>query len=276
MCESCIYCLKSLFATEEEKIKDKQKVKEIEKRKLNESNTSVNTFSMITNDSIYDDIKLENFYFRRPVENKYSNNELYSMDIEEIYLGIHPTIYKKDNQYEKSFHPFFYLRLPNEEDEYFGVVVQYIVVPEDADDEQIHLYEEDGVEFIEKSFKEFQDEIKLIFYTATGDVFIINDYTVKYNSKQFQKMTLGEFFHRAIPEQGVWLQKYLFKMQKTCFEFCMSTIKKIGVKKKKKKAIEVTKNNIKKIIDKSEDAKYYDRYVKDLEKLFDEITENDN
>ena len=113
MCEKIILfcCGEKREATEEEKIKDKQKVKEIEKRKLNESNTSVNTFSMITNDSIYDDIKLEDYYFRRPVENKYSNNELYSMDIEEIYLGIHPTIYKKDkkdNQYEKSFHPFFF------------------------------------------------------------------------------------------------------------------------------------------------------------------------
>ena len=94
-----------------EKIKikiDKQKVKKIEKRSLNDSVTLSNTFSMITNDSINDDIKLEDYYFRRPVENKYSNNELYSMDIEEIYLGIHPTIYKKDNQYEKSFHPFFF------------------------------------------------------------------------------------------------------------------------------------------------------------------------
>ena len=166
--------------------------------------------------------------------------------------------------------------LPNEEDESFGVIVQYIVVPKDANDEQIHLYEENGIEFIEKSFKEFQDEIKLIFYTATGDVFIINDYTVKYNSKQFQKMTLGEFFHRAIPEQGVWLQKYLFKMQKTCFEFCMNTIQKIGVNKKKKKAIEVTKKNIKEIIDKSKNAKYYDRYAFAFEQLFDAITEKDN
>lgn len=270
-------CGKNREATKEEKIKDEQKVKIIEKKSLNESITSINTFSRITNDSNYENIKLEDYYFRRPVVNNYSNNELYSMDIEEIYLGIHPTMYKKDNnQYEPSFHPFFYLRLPNEEDELFGVVVQYIVVPKDAKDEQIHLYEEDGVEFIEKSFKEFQDEIKIIFYTATGDVFNINDYTVRYSSKQFQKMTLGEFFHRAIPEQGVWLQKYLIKMRKTCFEFCMSTIQKIGVNKKKKKAIEVIRESIKEIIDKSENAKYYDRYVYAFEKLFDEITENDN
>lgn len=89
-------------------------------------------------------------------------------------------------------------------------------------------------------------------------------------------MTLGEFFHRAIPKQGVWLQRYLIGMRKTCFEFCMSTIQKIGVNKKKKKAIEVTKKNIKEIIDKSENAKYYGRYVYGFEKLFDEITENDN
>ena len=120
------------------------------------------------------------------------------------------------------------------------------------------------------------NEIKLIFYRATGEVFNINDYTVKYNSKQFQKMTLGEFFQKAIPEKGEWLQRYLIGLQKTCFEFCMSTIQRVGVRKKKKKTIEKTKANIRKIIDRARDAKYYDRYVKAFEALFDIITEKDN
>ena len=34
------------------------------------------------------------------------------------------------------------------------MVVQYIVIPKDAKEEQIHLFEEDGVEFIEKPFRE--------------------------------------------------------------------------------------------------------------------------
>ena len=37
------------------------------------------------------------------------------------------------------------MKIPND----FGVVVQYIVIPKDAKKEQIHLFEEDGVEFIE-------------------------------------------------------------------------------------------------------------------------------
>lgn len=277
MCECCCDCPKNREATEEGKKKDNRKVKIIEKKSLNQSNISNDQFSVVTNNPNYDDIKLENFFFKRPVKNKYSNNDLYSMNIDEINLGILPTMYKKkDGKFEPSFHPFFYLGLENEEEENFGVVVQYLVVPKDAREEQIHLYEEDGVEFIEKPFKEFENETKIIFHTATGIIFNINDFIVKYKSSQFQRMNLGEFFHKAIPEKGVWLQRNLMKLQKTCFEFCMSTIKNIGVKKKKKKAIENTKKCIRKMINKSQNAKYYDKYVQDFERLFDEITEDDN
>lgn len=272
----CCGCGKTRQATDFTKGEDKRKANKIEKKHLDESVDTIDTFSNITNDFNDDKIKLEDYYFRRPVRNIYSNNELYSMDINEIYLGIIPTMYKKDNKFEPSFHPFFYLELPNEENEHFGVVVHFIVVPKDAKKEQVHLYEEDGVEFIEKSFDELNNEIKLIFYRATGEVFNINDYTVKYNSKQFQKMTLGEFFQKAIPEKGEWLQRYFTGLQKTCFEFCMSTIQRVGVHKKKKKTIEKTKANIRKIIDRARDAKYYDRYVKAFEALFDIITEKDN
>ena len=275
----CCDCLEGRVATKDSKKKDKQKANDIEKNSLNQSTDTSNTFSMIEKDIYSDDINLEDYYFRRPVINKYSNNELYSMDIAEIYLGFHPTIFKdKNNKFEPSFHPFFYLKLTNEDDEYLGVVVQYNIVPKDAQYEQIHLYEEEGVEFIEKSIKEFEREIKIIYHLATGVVFNINEHIVKYSysSKQFPEMTLGEFFQKAIPEKGVWLQRYLKKLQKTCFEFCLSTIQKIGVKKKKKNAITDIKENIKNLLDRSYYAKYYERYNKGFELLFDEITEKDN
>jgi len=71
---------------------------------------------------------------------------------------------QKNNKLEKSFDPFFYLKLINEDSNDFGVVIQYIVIPKDAKEEQIHLFEEDREEFIEKPLREFENEIKLIFY----------------------------------------------------------------------------------------------------------------
>ena len=58
----------------------------------------------------------------------------------------------------------------------------------------------------------------------------IEDYTIKYASYQFenQKMTLGEFFRKAIPEKGIWLQKYLMGLQKNCFEFFAFLLKTWG------------------------------------------------
>jgi hypothetical protein len=35
--------------------------------------------------------KIEDFYFARPMENEYTNNELLSMNVVEIILGVHPT-----------------------------------------------------------------------------------------------------------------------------------------------------------------------------------------
>ena len=204
------------------------------------------------------------------------------MQIYEIYLCIHPTVYldKKNNKLEKSFHPFFYLKLINEDSNDFGVVVQYIVIPKDAKKEQIHLFEEDGVEFIEKPFREFENEIKLIFYRGIGHVINIEDYTIKYASYQFENknMTLGEFFQKAIPEKGIWLQKYLMGLKKNCFEFCINTINKIGVHKKRERAIKKVKRNIEKIIDGAKNSKNYERYVQGFENLFNAITKtvNDN
>ena len=187
---------------------------------------------------------------------------------------------KKIINWKNLFILFFYLKLINEDSNDFGVVVQYIVIPKDAKKEQIHLFEEDGVEFIEKPFREFENEIKLIFYRGIGHMINIEDYTIKYASYQFENknMTLGEFFQKAIPEKGIWLQKYLMGLKKNCFEFCINTINKIGVHKKRERAIEKVKRNIKKIIDDAKNSKYYESHVQGPENPFNSITKtvNDN
>ena len=270
--QNCCCCDWFAFkiATKYEKLKDEQSILDLETDYLN------------TNRSIDNILNQDNCFLKRAEANKYSNNDLYSMQIYEIYLCIHPTVYldKNKNKLEKSFHPFFYLKLITEDSDDFGVVVQYNVIPRGAKEEQIHLFEKDGVEFIEKPFREFENEIKLIFYRGVGHMIKIEDYTIKYASYQFenQKMTLGEFFRKAIPEKGIWLQKYLMGLQKNCFEFCINTINKIGVNKKSERAIEKVKKNIKKIIDAAKDSKYYEKYVQGFENLFNTITKagNDN
>ena len=67
-------------------------------------------------------------------------------------------------------------------------------------------------------------------------------------------------------------------LKKNCFEFCINTINKIGVHKKRERAIEKVKRNIKKIIDDAKDSKNYERYFQVFENLFNSIVKavNDN
>jgi hypothetical protein len=170
--------------------------------------------------------KIEDYSFGRPKKHKYYDLDLYVMPIEEIIFGIHPTIYKKKNgDFEKSFHPFFYLRLYNEDSENFGVIVQYIVVPEDADATQIHLYEKNGVEFIEKTYDVFENEMRLIFYRINVTIENLSKWVISYKSIEFgPNMTLKNFFEKAIPEKGVFTQDKLKGLQKTCIEFCTKNV----------------------------------------------------
>ena len=266
-CSCCDNCCGRGIATEYEKNKDEQSIIEIET-------------NSISKDSKDETLRPDNCFFKRPEKNKYSNNDLYSMQIYEIYLCIHPTLYyldKINNKIDKSFHPFFYLKLINEDYDDFGVVVQYIVLPKNAKNEQIHLFEDDGVEFIEKPYREFENEIKLIFYRGYKRIIHIDDYSIKYLAQnQFNNMTFGDFLHKAIPEKGIWLQKYLKGLKKNCFEFCINTINKIGVHKKRQRAIGKVKKNIKKIIDDAKDSKHYEKYLQGFENLFNAITGNDN
>ena len=83
MCDCCCKCTRTKTATIDIK-------KEIE-----QSVQSVETASFNSIDLDDNELKQEDFFFARPVKNRYSNNELYSMEIDEIYLCIHPTKYIK-------------------------------------------------------------------------------------------------------------------------------------------------------------------------------------
>ena len=217
--------------------------------------------------------KIEDFYFARPMENEYTNNELLSMNVVEIILGVHPTRYRKDSNLNKSFHPFFYLKLDNQDIENFGVVVQYLKVPENVNEEPKHLYEENGVEFIEKKYEDFENELKIIFsYAENMNIPNIDNYLIKFNCLDFDRMTLGDFFRTAIPEKGVWVQNKINPLDRSCFAFCKNTLEAINIRKKKKNSIKEIKNNLKSVIDKAEGAKYYDKYVEGFEILFDSIS----
>lgn len=180
--------------------------------------------------------KIEDYYFGRPEKNEYYYLDLYNMEIEEIILGIHPTIYKdKNEKFENSFHPFFYLRLYNPDLENFGVIVQYIVVPKDA--KQIHLYEENGVEFIEKTYDVFENELRLIFKRINVIITNLSKWVISYKSKEFDSnMTLKKFFEKSLPAKGEFTQDKLKGLKKKkCIEFCIQTIQNLKLKKKNQK-----------------------------------------
>ena len=191
------------------------------------------------------------------------------MGIEEIIFGIHPTIYGERR--EKSFHPFFYLRLYNPDIENFGVIVQYAVVPKEA--KQVHLYEKNGIEFIEKTYDDFETEMKLIFHRGIGvDIINLNKWVISYKSLEIPRMTLEDFFERAIPKKGEYTQDKLKKLKKTCIEFCINVINNLNLPKKKARAINEIKTNMERVLRMAKGAKHYENYVKSFNYLFEVIS----
>lgn len=217
--------------------------------------------------------KIEDYYFGRPEKNEYYDLDLYNMEIEEIILGIHPTIYKdKNEKFENSFHPFFYLRLYNPDLENFGVIVQYIVVPKDAT--QIHLYEENGVEFIEKTYDVFENELRLIFKRINVIITNLSKWVISYKSREFgPNMTLKNFFEKALPTKGEFTQDKLKGLKKNMYWILYSNYTKFEVKKKRAKAINEIKENMRSVLEKTKGCKYYDKYVKGFNQLFKVISD---
>ena len=220
------------------------------------------------------ELEEKDFYFARPMKNEYTKNDLLSMNVVEIILGVHPTRYWTDSNLNKSFHPFFYLKLDNEDSEDFGVVVQYLKVPNNViTEKQNHLYEENGVEFIEKKYYDFENELKIIFsYAENMNIPNIDNYLIKFNCFDFDRMTLGDFFKTSIPEKGIWVQNKINPLDRSCFAFCKNTLEAIKIRKKKKNSIKEIKNNLKSVIDKAKGAKYYEKYVEGFKILFNSIS----
>ena len=202
----------------------------------------------------------KNYFFFRPEKNEYSNEELYEMKIREIIIGIHPTIYKKE---KKSFHPFFYLKLYRKDVEIFGVIVQYLKIPPDVKENQMHVYEEDGVEFIEKYEEDFENELRNIFYYSNIIIGSLSEWIFTYNNMEFESMTLFEFFKRVIPAKGIWLQKELNpKNQKSCFHFCIDAIKNLNITKKAFKPNEKRIKNLGNALLETSNSENFDLYIK--------------
>lgn len=123
-----------------------------------------NIVNGIQNDSQKDNTtKNDNidYYFRRPIKNQFKEEELLKMNIIEINLGIHLILIEKSKN--KSFHPFFFIKLNNPKK--IGVIIQYIKLSKE-EKKLTHLYEEDGVEYLEISnsdfIKEYTQRIKKI------------------------------------------------------------------------------------------------------------------
>ena len=253
------------------------------KEKLNETNDELRseTNSLGINDkSINEGIKRDNknledneeyYYFSRPKENTYSDEELLNMNILEVSLGIHMTkiFGKKSNKGNISFHPFFYVKLKNPKK--IGVIVQYLKVPEKFN-YLTHLWEEDGVEYLEKSYKDFELEYLQFIRRSSQQDLIIDDWLIKYDNIDLGQINLRKFFYKIIPNRGEWLQKKLNPFKHGCIHFCIQAIKNLGVKKEIEE-IKLVKERMEKVLDLTRGQKYYQKYKEGFNALFDAIEE---
>ena len=188
------------------------------------------------------------------------------MDITEIIIGIHPTIYMKN---KKSFHPFFYLKLHRNGIEDFGVIIQYIKIPINVNENQKHTYEDDGVEFIEKKENDFENELRNILYYAKIKTASIKEWIITYKSSEFDPMTLRDFFTRAIPVKGVWLQKDIEpkNLKKSCMGFCIESMKNLNLKKKSIEANKIKIQNMISLLLNDSENENFQLYIKALNEL---------
>ena len=86
-----------------------------------------------------------------------------------------------------------------------GVIIQYLKIKKE-NLHLTHLWEEDGVEYLEKS-KRFWNWIFKFYKKVSKKDLIINNWLIKYDNNDLDQITLKEFFNKIIPEKGKWLQK---------------------------------------------------------------------
>ena len=213
--------------------------------------------------------KNQNYFY---MEDKlYDDEELLNMKIIDINFGIHQTkITSGSNKGNISFHPFFYVKLNNKKD--IGVIIQYLKIEEQSHN-LTHLWEENGVEYLEKNKKKFELEyLNFIKKVSEIDLFI-DDWLINYNIYDLQDVqitTLRDLFNKIIPKKGIWLQNKLNPLTHGCIHFCIEAIKNLGIKKKKNQIKEI-KERMRKVLDFTKNQKYYQNYCNGFKELFKEI-----
>ena len=146
------------------------------------------------------------------------------------------------------------------------------MVPKDAKKNQVHLYEDNGIEFIEKTYDVFEEELKLIYANGIEEYIpSLSKWIISFKSMEFDRMTLREFFEKAIPDKGEYKQEYLKGLKKTCFDFCINTIERLELKKKPN-SIKDIKSNMEKGLNKAKGSKHFNDYQKAFNRLFSIIT----
>ena len=205
-----------------------------------------NIVNGIQNDSQKDNTNKKdniNYYFRRPIKNQFKEEELLKMNIIEINLGIHLTLI--ENSKNKSFHPFFFIKLNNPKK--IGVIIQYIKLSKE-EKKLTHLYEEDGVEYLEISNSDFIKEYTQRIKKISKSDLLVDDWLINYNSCELGNITLEQFFNKIIPKKGEWAQKKLNPKTHGCIHFTIESIKKLGIKKDEIE-IKPIKERMRKVLD---------------------------
>ena len=150
--------------------------------------------------------------------------------------------------------------MDNEEE--IGLVIQYLKLNKD-ELENTHMYE--GIEYLEKDYQMFEAELINIFKNINVE-FIGSKYLIPYN---ITNMNLRNFFKKIMPNQNEWTQKNFNIKNHACIDFCINALRNLNLKRKTKSNIEKYKKYIFKIIEKEKESKYYEKYKKGFERLFE-------
>ena len=246
---------------------DDEQIENLDKE-FNDS-LNLNLGKELKNDNNTDNIDNEIYYFQKPENNTFTDEQLLNMPIVKISIGMHMTkIPKKPENENISFHPFFFLELKNRHK--IGVIVQYLIIPEEQK-HLTHLWEEDGVEYLEKPKSTFSKEyVRMIIKTGTKDL-CIDDWLIDYTSLEFGNMNLRQFFEKIIPIKGEWIQKKLNIKNHACIHFTIESIKNLGIKKDKDEIEPVKERMMKNFLGLAKNQKNYDLFEKGFNQLFNTL-----
>lgn len=246
------------------------------KIKINLINNNIRENSILDINSENSNQTIDYDYFSRPINNVFEDEDLLKMKIIEVLFGIHITTIggKSKEKGEKSFHPFFYIKLKNKKN--IGVIVQYIILPKDDKNIQTHLVEKEGIEYLEKSWSDFEKEYLCFISKVSKESLVVSDWVINYDSIDLNEInvcTLRDFFILINPQSGEWIQSKLKPLTHGCIHFCIDAINKLGIKKDKEEIKDV-KNRMKKVLDQVKNSSHYQDYQKGFNNLFNCIERN--